>query len=200
MAMALETRRAGTALLHENERDHHRERGEEDEQEHADGAQPIVLAQARALGRLGQLLQPLAHRFQFRRLQDGRDHRRQRVRDEALRLLRIGGLAHGPEGHEAAALLGQAAHQIQDAVDDAPGQVAAQRADEHRADIVAAGLGDAERAGEGEDHDQPEEHFGDALDRVEHALGDFVTWSDMGVPSGLFTWLAAAAGKASWRR
>ena len=85
--------------------------------------------------------------------------------------MRIGGLAHGQVGHEALALFGKAAHQIQHRVDDAPGQVAAERADEHRANIVAAGLGDAEGAGEREDHDQPEEDFGDALDRVQHALG-----------------------------
>ena len=38
-----------------------------------------------------------------------------------------------------------------------------ERADEHRADFGPARLGDAERAGEREHHDQPEEHLGDAL-------------------------------------
>ena len=42
---------------------------------------------------------------------------------------------------------------------------------EHRAHVVAAGLGDAQRAGEREDHDQPEEDFGDAIDRVQDSRG-----------------------------
>ena len=123
---------------------HHRKRGDEHDEKHADGTEPLVLAQARAFRRLGQLHQPSAHRFQFRRLQDRRDHRRQRVGDEALGLLRIGGLAHGQVGHEALALVGEAAHQIQHRIDDAPGHVAPERADEHRANIIAAGLGDAQ--------------------------------------------------------
>ena len=46
-----------------------------------------------------------------------------------------------------------------------------ERADQHGADVVAAGLGDAQRTGERQHHDQAEQHFGDALARVEHALG-----------------------------
>ena len=131
------------------------------------------LRKPRAGRRLGQLNQRLAHGLEFRGAERGGDHRRQRVGNEAVRLLRGGGLAHGPQRADAAPLFAQAAHEIQDAVNDAPGQVAAERADEHGADIVAARLGDTERAGEGEDHDQAKEHFGDALVRFEHALGGF---------------------------
>ena len=110
--------------------------------------------------------------FELRRLQNRRDHGRQRVRDQPLRLPRVRGRAHGPEDRQVAPLLGQAAHEIEDPVDDAPGQVAAERADEHRADVLAPGLGHAQRTGEGQDHDQAEEHLGDALARFEHALAD----------------------------
>ena len=87
MAMALDTRRAGPTLRMKMNGITTGNVESEHEEKHADGAQPVVLAQARALRRLGQLHQPLAHRFQFRRLQDRRDHRRQRVGDEALGLL-----------------------------------------------------------------------------------------------------------------
>ncbi len=78
--------------------------------------------------------------------------------------------AHRLEGDESSSFFGEAAHQIQHRIDDAPGDVAPERADQHRAHIFAAGLGDAERAGERQDHDQSEEHFGDAIDRVEDSL------------------------------
>ena len=144
MAIALDTRRAGPTFCMKMNGITTGNVESEHEKKHADGTQPIVLAQVRAFRRLGQLHQPSAHRFQFRRLQDRRDHRRQRVCDEALGLVRIGGLAHGQVGHEALALFGEAAHQIQHRIDDAPGHVAPERADEHRANIIAAGLGDAE--------------------------------------------------------
>ena len=113
---------------------------------------------------------PLAHRFQFGRFQDRRDHRRQRVRDDALGLVRIGGPAHGQVRHEVLALAGEAAHQIQHRIDDPPGHVAPERADEHGANIIAAGVGDAQRPGEREDHDQSEEDFRDAINRVQDSL------------------------------
>ena len=68
-------------------------------------------------------------------------------------------------------LLGGASHQIQNRVDDAPGQVASQRADEHHAHVVAPRLGDAERAGVRQHHYQPEQHFRRAIDRIERVLG-----------------------------
>ena len=123
--------------------------------------------------RLGQLHQPLPHRLELRRFEDRCDQRRQRVGDATLCRLRIGGSAHRVQRDEAAALFGEAAHQVQHRVDDAPGDVAPERADQHGADIFAAGLGDAERAGEREDHDQPEEHLGNAVDRIEQSLRGF---------------------------
>ena len=74
-------------------------------------------------------------------------------------VLRVGA-ARTARRSQAAALLGQAAHQVQHAVDDAPGEVAAECADEHRADVLPPGLRDAERSGEGQHHDQAEQHLG----------------------------------------
>ena len=45
-------------------------------------------------------------------------------------------------------------------------------ADQHGANVLVPGLGDAQRSGEGEHHDQPEEHFRDALGGIEHAPVD----------------------------
>ena len=116
----------------------------EHEQEHADRTQPIVLAQPRMTGRFWQLFQPLVQRFQFCRLQDRRDHRRQRVRDQAVCVVRVGGIAYGPERPESCALLREAAHQIQHGVDNAPRQIAPERADKHGADFSTVRPGDAE--------------------------------------------------------
>ena len=172
--MALETRKAGTGsrMTMNGMTTGNVERNTQEKD--AQGAPPVVPAQPRVPARLGQLLQPQPHRLELRRLQHGRDHRRQRLREEALRPLGIAGLAHGPEGRETPLLLGQAAHEIEDRVDEAPGQVAAQGAHEHGANVLAARPDDAQRAREGEDHDQPEQHLGQAVDRVERALHD--TW------------------------
>ena len=97
MAMALETRRAGPTFCMKMNGITTGNVERKTSRNTPSAPSQSSLLQARACGRLGQLLQPQAHRFEFRRLQDGRDHRRQRVRDEALRLLRIGGLAHGAE-------------------------------------------------------------------------------------------------------
>ena len=157
-------------VAHENERNHHRERAEEHQQKNTDGAQPIVLAQPRSFWRLGQLLQPLVHRFEFGWFQDACDYRRQRVCYEAVCFLWIGGLAYGAKREQPPPLFRQAAHQIQHSVDDSPSEIASQRTNEHRAHLTPPGLGHTERAGEREDHDQAEEDFGDAVNRFQHAL------------------------------
>ena len=105
--------------------------------------------------------------FKFRRLKNGGDDWRQSVRNQALGLLRVGGSANGLKRHQVAAFVGQARHQIQDTVNNTPGQVASERANEHRSNILATRLCDAERTGESEDHDQSKEDFGNALVRVE---------------------------------
>lgn len=49
-------------------------------------------------GWLGQLIQLLPHPFQFRRLKDGRDRRRQGVGNDPLAFQRITGLTHRAQG------------------------------------------------------------------------------------------------------
>src|SRR3989440_5154668 len=50
-----------------------------------------------------------------------------------------------------------------------PIYVAAERAEQHGADVFAAGGRHAERGREREGHDQPEEHLGEPIERLEHA-------------------------------
>ena len=71
--------------------------------------------------------------------------------------------------HQVATQLSQARHQVQDAVDDPPRDVASQRADQHRANVFAAGFSHAERTGEGQHHDQAEQDLGQPLDRLQDA-------------------------------
>src|SRR5205814_5592340 len=94
-------------VVHENERNHHRERAQEDQEKNAAGTQPIVLAQPHVIGWLGQLFQPLIQRFHFDWLQNGRDHRWQRVRYEALRFFWISGSAHGAKREQSPAFFRQ---------------------------------------------------------------------------------------------
>jgi hypothetical protein len=105
------------------------------------------------------------------RVEDRRNRRRQRVRNQSTRTRGIARAANGAVERQVAPALAECTHQIQHAIDDAPRDVAPERADEHRADVLAAGLGRAERAREREHHDQAEEHFGDAFAGIEHALG-----------------------------
>ncbi len=154
----------------EEERNCHRKGGQENQQEYAERPQPIVLTEPGMQGRLGQLTQLLPHHLEFGFRQDGRQHRRQGIGNDAMRRGSVGGLAHGTQRDEAVPLLAEAGHQIEDRINDSPGQIAAQRSDQHLADFAAAGVGDAERAGEGEHHDQPEQDFRDALHRFEQAF------------------------------
>src|SRR5208283_5428085 len=48
----------------------------------------------------------------------------------------------------------EAGHHLKASINDSPGQIAAEGAEQHLADSEAACPGDAERAGESEDHDQ----------------------------------------------
>jgi len=70
-----------------------------------------------------------------------------------------------------AAFLGEGAHEIEDAVDDASGHIAAQSAQEYDAHLFPASFGHVQRAGKGEDHDEIEKDFRDPVMRIEDALG-----------------------------
>ena len=133
--MAFETRKASPALCMKMNGIATGNVARKTQQKHGQRAQPVSPAQARALGRLGQIFEALAHAFEFRRLKNGRNERRQGIGDEPLGLYWIGGLAHRTQGEEAAVLLRQAAHQIQDAINDPPSHIASERTDEHRANF-----------------------------------------------------------------
>ena len=164
--MTLETRRAGPALRMKINGITTGKVDRNTRRKTPTAPTPIVLAQTGSLGRLGQLLQTLVHRFEFGWRQDARDHRWQRFRYDALRFFWIGRFAHGAKRYQSLPLFCQTTHQIQDSVNDSPGQIASQRANEHRAHIIAPRLGHAERAGEGKDHDQAEEDFGNTINRI----------------------------------
>jgi hypothetical protein len=67
------------------------------------------------------------------------------------------------------AALCEAGDEVKRRVDDAPRKVATDRADEHRAHVFRAGLGDADRTREREHHDQPEDNFGETFERIQNA-------------------------------
>ena len=93
-----------------------------------------------------------------------------KLSNEAMRSNRQPALLAWLQGSNRASLFGQTAHQVENRVDDAPGKIAAEGADQHRANLGPVRLRRAERAREREHHDQPEEHLGDPLHRVEERL------------------------------
>jgi uncharacterized protein YecE (DUF72 family) len=154
----------------EEEREDRRERGEEDEQEDREGSRPVALRQARPRRQLLQCEQPPSHGLDLLRVDQLADRLRQLVGDQrptALRLRDRADRAHDPE---AAGAADEDRHEIHDGVDETPGEVAADRPDQHGTHLLVAVAGGADRAGEREHHDQPEEDLGQALDRVQDAL------------------------------
>ena len=133
IAMALETRRAGAGVLHEDERNRQGERGQEHQQKNANCTAPVVLVATCVLRRLGQLLQALVHVSSSpcckdEATTDGRAsaiRRRAFPGSVALRTAR--------NASEAFAFFGQAAHQVENRVNDSPCEIASQCANQHRA-------------------------------------------------------------------
>jgi hypothetical protein len=78
--------------------------------------------------------------------------------------------AHRVQLQDVAAARVEARHQEHRTVNDAPGQVAAERGKQHGPHLRAARSHDSERAGEGQGHDQPEQDFRDPLHRIEHPI------------------------------
>jgi hypothetical protein len=151
----------------EDEGQHHRKGRQEHQQEHGDRASQIEPCHRYGRDGLRRLVDdPLAHAFQVRRLEgagDGSDF----VADQAMRQCRLGGMAHGMRESGLAAADHQIAQHVHHAIDKAPGNVAADGSDQHAAHLVAAAVQHAQRAGEGQHHEQAEQHLGDAVDRVE---------------------------------
>ncbi len=69
-----------------------------------------------------------------------------------------------------AAAIDDGANQVHDAVDEAPGEIAAERGDEHLAQLLAPGLRHRHGAGEAEGHEQAEQHLHDPVHRMEDRL------------------------------
>ena len=63
----------------------------------------------------------------------------------------------------------QGRHEVHDGIDDPPCQVAAERADEHRADFLPTGFGGAQRSRKGEGHDEAEQDLREPVDWLEQA-------------------------------
>ena len=84
-----------------------------------------------------------------------------------MRVTGIPGLMDGADREQPAAAFGQSAHQEHHGVDESPGEVAADRADKQHPDLLTL-RHRAERAGEGQRHDQAEEDLGDAGEGIEH--------------------------------
>ncbi len=111
-----------------------------------------------------------ANPFEIGGLQGCGDRFRQGVGDDALRLRRIVRLLHSSKNGGVSPVLGQAADEVERGIDDAPGQIAADGGHEHDADVSARDIGDAQCAGEREDHDESKDDFREAFQRVENAV------------------------------
>ena len=169
IATALDTAQRRPGRLDQHERDRDREGRRHHQQEHAQRRQPVLAPRAGAqrVQRHGQ--QPVTHPLQTRRVERCGHHRLQRPEDDLGGLSRITGSAHGVDQLRAARAFDQVHQQEDGRVHQAPGQVAAQRPDQHRPHVHPLGLGDAERAGEGQGHDQAEQDLGHAVDGIEQA-------------------------------
>ena len=141
------------------------------QQEHRECAEPVILVQTRARGRLGRLNHPLADYFQFGRLKHIGNFLGQRVGNRTMRFRSNAGAAHRAQGENSLSAFAEATHEIHHAVDNPPGEIAAQRPDQHFANIGTARLGSTERTGEGENHDQAKQHFRNAIDRIQQLFG-----------------------------
>jgi hypothetical protein len=85
-------------------------------------------------------------------------------------VIRAGRRADFAHRDQVTAAFGQCADQEHHAVDEAPRQVAADRADEEHPDVFVAGGCDVERSGKRQRHDQPEQDLGHPGDRIEQPL------------------------------
>src|SRR5260221_7868891 len=133
-------------VVHEDKRDHQGESRDEHPDKYTKSTQPLFLAHSRSRGRLGELNQFLSDGFVLRRSEGGRHHRWQRGGNHPVHILRSRGLSQGSQRADAASLLPEATYQVEDAINDSPGDVAAERTDEHRPNVSPILLSNAERA------------------------------------------------------
>ena len=98
----------------------------------------------------------------------------------ALRGLGIRGLPNGAQSQDLPPAFIDASQQVKTAVNDAPGQVAAERTDQHRLNLDVARRGNTEAADEGESHDQAEQGLRDPFHRIQHTpISDISETSDI---------------------
>jgi hypothetical protein len=128
---------------------------------------PIVAVQAWSDGWLWQRAQTRVEARKVAWRKDGDNALRQPLRNRLPRFFGVANAAHRSEGIVFAATRGEAVHEIHNGINDAPGEVAAQRPDEHFAHIRLARAAHAQRAGEREHHDYPAQHLEDAVDGLE---------------------------------
>jgi hypothetical protein len=74
-----------------------------------------------------------------------------------MRITYISGRTHSPQLHGAAPPLVETSHEKHAGVDDSPGQIAAERAEEHGPNLDGVCGHDAERQSEGKRHYQAEQ-------------------------------------------
>jgi hypothetical protein len=143
-------------ILKHEERNHHWKGGQEDEEEHGNRPEPVLCVQT-PRRELAHAEQALTHAFEVLRLQDVCQDRRQGVDDQAMSVSRARGAVHRADREQSAPAFGQRAHDEHDGIHQPPGDVAPNRRDEQRPNLLTAGRGRTERAGERQRHDQPEE-------------------------------------------
>jgi hypothetical protein len=68
------------------------------------------------------------------------------------------------------AAFGEATDEVKRGVNNTPCEIACDRTEEHRAHFLLPCTGHADRAGEGEHHDEAEGDLGEALNRIENAV------------------------------
>src|SRR4029077_14260927 len=134
-------------------------RREKYQTENAGCAKPIVALQAWSGGWLWPRAQTHVKALQLAWREDNRNPLRQPLRNCLPRFFGVANAAHRSEGIVFAATRGKAVHEIHNGINDDPGEVAAQRPDEHFAHIRLARTAHAQRAGEREHHDYPAQHL-----------------------------------------
>src|SRR6185369_17253662 len=93
------------------------------------------------------------------------------MNNKAVRALTVCSKAHRPQRCDRASATDKTCLQVHETIEEAPCHVASERGQNHLLDIFAASVLHADRAGEGQDDDQPEPDLGDPVDGVEDALG-----------------------------
>jgi hypothetical protein len=180
-------------VVDEDEWDDDGEGREEDEQQDADRAAPVLAGEARAFSRRQKLLRVLADAVEVGGLQRLGDLWRQGLGEEPARLRRIGGLLDAAQERRVAAGFGEAGDEVKRGIDVTPREIAADGADQHRMHVFPADLRDAERAGKREHHDEAEDDFRKAFERIEYAVAGWSQAHGLMAPSFWKSSIASAS-------